>query len=276
MIKIKDLFLFPTVLIMAFSLSAQDISYFNQSDNNSSISSENSVEALDSDNDDNRIETILISAKYNPAEYKEQTKAIADYIISDNNAHQVENILSFSAKWNSDTKDYIDIFWEVQYGEPYNQYSIERSFDGISFFEISKIETNDLYKTLSTYRIKDETCQRSISVYYRLKIQKANGEIVFGKTQKIIPSNQERKDVINIDQSNAVAEVNFSSSISTKLNYEVTDQNGASLMKNSVDLISGNNKISIDFSALEGNSYNLNFYSDAELLKGFKIIKNKL
>jgi hypothetical protein len=150
------------------------------------------------------------------------------------------NLLNFSAE---KTNDYIQINWQTS-SEINNQYFIlEKSIDGREYIAIELIPGNGNSNVVISYNSTDYSPSKIN--YYRLKQVDFDGTTTLSKTIIIETSNEENVLEINkifFQESKLLVE--FTNSLNQKIEIEILDLNGKSLIRReiyvqgkSVDLI---------------------------------------
>lgn len=150
------------------------------------------------------------------------------------------NLLNFSAE---KTNDYIQINWQTS-SEINNQYFVlEKSIDGREYIAIELIPGNGNSNVVINYNSTDYSPSKTN--YYRLKQVDFDGTTTLSKTIIIETSNEENILEINkifFQESKLLVE--FTNSLNQKIEIEILDLNGKSLIRKelyvqgkSVDLI---------------------------------------
>lgn len=259
-----DLFLAPRAEIAAdipVFCDTQAVSHLQVSDPSSSsdytwstigghIVGPNTGPAIVVDSPGTYIVTQRLSAGCNPYAYDTLS------IIFDKNCSilDVNNLIFKGAVNNEVTK----LNWTIDQNSAVSYFDVERSFDGKLFNFINRVNPDPTISSQASYSVFDDLSHVSAppTIYYRLKIKKRDGTVVYSKIISIPFSSGITRVSVSPNPAHDVVQVTINTSSRNPVDLYVYDMLGKAIRKIHGEVEAGINVISVnDLSWLQSGMY---------------------
>jgi hypothetical protein len=138
-------------------------------------------------------------------------------------------------------------------------FELQRSTNGIDFSSISFIPskaTNGNSNTSISYQSTDKSATSGI-VYYRLKQIDFDNKVQFSEVVKVTRQNENPLNIFTISPNPSINKIKIgvSSESNTRASMVITDASGKIILKNSIQLMTGFQNISVDITKYSTGSY---------------------
>jgi len=165
--------------------------------------------------------------------------------------------LTFSGSLQADNTTLLK--WKTENEINTSRFVVERSIDGTSFTSIGTVAAHGNSNTGINYSYNDaETDKQGVLVvYYRLKVEDANGSFKYSNIISVTLAGT--KGAITIYPNPATNELNASmtSPVAVAATWQILDNAGRTIMTGTTALKKGSNKLSINISRLAAGAYYL-------------------
>jgi hypothetical protein len=196
------------------------------------------------------IVTQRLSAGCNPYAYDTLS------IIFDKNCSLLDiNNLIFKGAINNDVTK---LNWTIDQNNEVSYFDIERSFDGRLFNFISRVNPDPIISSQASYSAFDDLSHVSAppTIYYRLKIKKRDGSVVYSKIISIPFSSGITSVSVSPNPAHNVIQVTINTSGRNQMDLYVYDMLGKAIRKIHGEVQAGSNVITVnDLSWLQSGMY---------------------
>jgi hypothetical protein len=170
--------------------------------------------------------------------------------------------------------DVVNLQWQAAQELNFSHFNIQRSFDGIHFASIAKVNgTGGTHANNYNYRDNDLKNYQSQKVFYRLQLMDADGQFTYSK---IIRFDMDQTTAgIHIFPNPAMHSLNLSFDQNKQglVAISITDMNGTVLKKQTENINAGRVSISVDVSTLPSAAYIISAVNEAGTIIHQKFIK---
>ncbi len=157
--------------------------------------------------------------------------------------------------------------WHTSFEEGVSSYTIERSDDGASFYEIGLVESAGNSAQGHRYHFLDPGPAAGEQIWYRLKINDVDGGYTY--TEAIAVGKQFDNNFMVASMGDVVAQDLFQITIEAfvdgVLEYTLSDARGTVMMQDQMVVIRGINELTIDLSSQPEGIYKIGLRMGSEL-----------
>lgn len=180
------------------------------------------------------------------------------------------NLLEFNGTLNNDVAR---LQWKTAQEESFSHFNVERSFDGSNFSTISRV--NGIGgASENNYTLNDPLNSHSgTTVFYRLQMVHANGEMDYSKIIRLERSNAGTEVRLFPNPAKNAVSVSFNLSRSEKIAMRISDSKGAMVYNSEKNCGEGYTSMTIDVSKYTSGVYYLSVVFGNEI-KTLKLIVN--
>jgi hypothetical protein len=162
------------------------------------------------------------------------------------------NLLEFKGTLNNDISH---LQWKTAQEESFSHFNVQRSFDGISFTTIARI--NGIGGSQENeYALNDPLSAHSGTVvYYRLQMAHANGEMDYSKIIRLERSNSENEVRLFPNPARNAVSLSFNLQRSEKVGLRIADSKGSTVYNSEKNCAVGFTSMTIDISRFTSGIY---------------------
>jgi hypothetical protein len=168
------------------------------------------------------------------------TSFYEDWILVDNTNPLPIELSNFEVSCDNET---IDIVWTTQSEINNNYFTVEKSYDGITFFEISTITGAGNSNSTINYALNDNNTNEL--VYYRLKQVDFDGSFTFSEIETL-NCRAEENVVWNAYFSENELIIDYESEKQNQINIILYGTNGQLIFNSSLMPVNGKNKMTLN------------------------------
>ncbi|MEO6582903.1 MAG: T9SS type A sorting domain-containing protein [Ferruginibacter sp.] len=161
--------------------------------------------------------------------------------------------------------------WAVVCFLNYAKFNIQRSNDGLDFININSFQADQL-RCRQPFTYEDRTANGK--VFYRIKVGDLDGREYISKITVLI-GKEKGFDIASLTPTliTSGAILTITSASNDAAIVAITNLQGSSVMKKTLNLVRGNNDISLDLSAVSAGNYILTSVNSEGELKTIRFVK---
>jgi hypothetical protein len=148
----------------------------------------------------------------------------------------------------------VTVKWTVAEVSNHSYFSIERSTDGVHFIEIARNNENIDGQTNRSFSINDVNLPSSTILYYRIKQCDINGTCKYTEV-KTVSFDEKNKFTLYPMPANNTVNIVYTNAINKFIEIRITDQEGKEVLKETKNVTTGRNNISLNISKLNKGNY---------------------
>jgi hypothetical protein len=184
------------------------------------------------------------------------------------------NIINFSASWNNENEDLVNLVLEVTQNVNVKEYEVEKSIDGKTFTPVSTLTGHGINNELIAYNTQDDSPNKIQTTFYRLKQIDVNNLVTYSQITRVKPTKSNTITILYPNKNSNMVELNMSSSIGGEIIYEIIDSTGKLITSNYIKLLKGFNLLQFDVENYTSGSYSLKLINDKLQTSNYTIIIN--
>jgi Concanavalin A-like lectin/glucanases superfamily/Secretion system C-terminal sorting domain len=166
-------------------------------------------------------------------------------------------LMSFTATLNNNQTH---LNWQTAQEQNSSHFEIERSTDGIHFFEIGKVNASGNTSISKDYAYNDKlsiTVLLEPKIYYRLKSVDIDGKFTYSSIVVVLLKKINDQLIIFPTPTREVLNIQTANIPNGKATLLITDVAGKLILKKEITLFNGNNSFPLNVSILKSGLYNL-------------------
>ncbi len=155
--------------------------------------------------------------------------------------------------------------WIVENESSVNSYEPERSTNAVTFTGFAKVTASHSAPGKAFYTADDRHASFTNTLYYRLKINYANGSIAYSSVAQITPEQDKPGIKVSPNPANDLLHIAYTSATAGKIRIKVADMTGRQLIDRVFVVAKGTNSITLgEVLDMPAGSYILQVYGEAE------------
>ncbi len=171
----------------------------------------------------------------------------------------------------------IDLNWTTANETNVHSFSVERSFDGVSFTTIGAVAATN--ETAHSYMFADNnrrTINATAPVFYKIKIINNNGSTSYSNVIGIAPQNGNANAILYPNPvHNSVAYIDLNNAVWGKLQVMITDASGRICINKTTSAISSTVQLPLNVSSLANGVYHVTIMNGKSKVLTQKLIINR-